>query len=787
MGQFRVPPNRLFGVPEEDEIEEDEYSSNNYDAEDDFKMADGTDHFSSISNKASKQNIYKSKTGNSGSNILKFYPYASNKLTRSVGTLNLSLSNVDLPSINTEIDEDDISTKINNQAQDSEGNDDSVDDYINRWSPFNDEKPSTPITLKRTASKSELSPFVNNPDILKKWKFKNPGRTNSSKNASSSKLEKSWTIEDDKENVRTKDTKFLEIPYTIAKPDQSAFASTGLVSKLLNSTSTRHQVSIPDTPVKKSPMMDHSSLSNSSIYYHSNVLDDSPNMSMRSNIHSNGTEDTSLFMQSPTMKKTPRILVENASPVYKEEKESVRYHKFPPQFHANKYKKIKKSRNSVIFHNNGLTNSLQQFTDDLYGTENNYSPSPPQFNSSRTSSREHNDLTPTRHRTIAGSRNINLISDDSSPKNSSPIRARRLINAKVATNPDSHLFERFINVGTIGNGQFSKVYQVTFAQTNKKYAVKSIQLNKYNSLKRILLEIKLLSEISNISSDQEGKEYVINFLSSWKYQNCFYIMTEYCENGNLDKFLQEQIIAKNTRLEDWRIWKIIVELSLALRFIHDSCTIAHLDLKPANVMITFEGNLKLGDFGMATHLPLEDTSFENEGDREYIAPEIISDTIYDYRADMFSLGLLIVEIAANVVLPDNGNAWHKLRSGDLSDAGRLSSTDIHSESLFSNPSKAETDLTEILDFHSISGKHNISGVGKSKIPPWVPRFLIDGESLERIVKWMIEPNFKRRPTADQILHTEECIYVEMTRKAGAVIQEDDYGPKPNFFSFEDEY
>ena len=110
------------------------------------------------------------------------------------------------------------------------------------------------------------------------------------------------------------------------------------------------------------------------------------------------------------------------------------------------------------------------------------------------------------------------------------------------------------------------------------------------------------------------------------------------------------------------------ELSLALRFIHDSCRVVHLDLKPANVLITFEGTLKLADFGMAAKLPISEEGFENEGDREYIAPEIIADGVYDFRADIFSLGLMIVEIAANVVLPDNGNAWHKLRSGDLSDA-----------------------------------------------------------------------------------------------------------------------
>ncbi|CDF88851.1 ZYBA0S03-03378g1_1 [Zygosaccharomyces bailii CLIB 213] len=702
------------------------------------------------------------------SNNLRFYPYTNHKLTRSVGTLNLSLSsNVSLATPHH---------KKLGDIREEDPNERNVNEYINRWSPFNDCSPSTPVTLKRTASKSELSPFVNDPEILRKWRYK----------VSDLKLTKSSSPSQTENNNAPPEM-----------PNPAAFnAPTGLVSKMTKSLFVYPQrLSIPDTPVKKSPLLENSRLSN--------TMEDSP----RHNI----TQETTLFQQSPSLKTVPHVAVED-SPLsaanfqnnsIDERTSKVRY---PPQFHVNRYKKIKKSRNSVVLKNSELTNSLQEFTDDLYGTDTGYPeqtgdvhflsnlPAPPSvgtcfFDENSSSA----DTTPTRRKSLLGAHTRRQQQPPQQPPHPpSPNRLRNpggqgsagstesspLQNRKhFMLNPDSHLFEKFNNVSTLGDGQFSKVYQVTFAQTNQRYAVKAIQPNKHNCVKRILQEIKLLDEINQTTLDQEGKEYVIDFISSWKYQNSFYVMTEYYENGNLDGFLQEHIIAKNTRLEDWRIWKIIVELSLALRFIHDSCHIVHLDLKPANVMVTFEGNLKLGDFGMATHLPLEDLAFENEGDREYIAPEIISDCIYDFKADIFSLGLMIVEIAANVVLPDNGNAWHKLRSGDLSDAGKLSSTDIHSESLFSNSSKVDTNITSISDYEN-GGKS--SGL-RSNIPPWVPKFLIDGESLERMVKWMIDPSYRRRPSADDILHTEECIYVEMTRKAGAIIQEDDYGPKPDFF------
>ncbi|CAI4043471.1 hypothetical protein SKDZ_10G0310 [Saccharomyces kudriavzevii ZP591] len=759
------------------------------------------------------------------SNKLKFYPYSNNKLTRSTGTLNLSLSNTALSESNSK-----VLGKIEEEGD--EEDEETVDSRINRWSPFNEADNVTTPTAKRSVDRT------NSPSSLRQWNQR-------------------WFPANQTQNEDITSSS----SYSVAKPNQSAFTSSGLISKMSRDSSLYPaKLRIPETPVKKSPLMEgrdhhHIHLSNSKI------ASSSLSVSPLNFVDDNNLREDLLFSDSPSSKVLPSIHVSamESSPL-----SEAKYHSHdrqnsnnnilspttslitnssPQTLHSNKFKKIKRARNSVILKNKELTNSLQQFKDDLYGTDENF---PPPIiisghNSTRKTSHHHqlrgrydNDSddeisTPTRRKSIIGATSQthgetkplslssaavtnksnaethSISSTDSSPLNSK----RRLISSnKLSANPDSHLFEKFTNVHSIGKGQFSTVYQVTFAQTKKKYAIKAIKPNKYNSLKRILLEIKILNEVTNqVTMDQEGKEYIVDYISSWKFQNSYYIMTELCENGNLDGFLQEQVIAKKKRLEDWRIWKIIVELSLALRFIHESCHIVHLDLKPANVMITFEGNLKLGDFGMATHLPLEDKGFENEGDREYIAPEIISDCTYDYRADVFSLGLMIVEIAANVVLPDNGNAWHKLRSGDLSDAGRLSSTDIHSESLFSDTTKVDTnDLFDferenvsanpapVINTHD-NGSNNNNTAGSivttknrlvmhksSNIPAWVPKFLIDGESLERIVRWMIEPNYERRPTANQILQTEECLYVEMTRNAGAIIQEDDFGPKPKFFT-----
>ena len=301
----------------------------------------------------------------------------------------------------------------------------------------------------------------------------------------------------------------------------------------------------------------------------------------------------------------------------------------------------------------------------------------------------------------------------------------------------SNLETRFRNVEKLGTGEFSEVFVVDDRKSSAKYAVKRIKAA-YTTTKERSRRKEEVDILENIGKH----EHIVELVDSWEEAGHLCIQMEYCENGSLDVFLQD--LGRTQRLDEFRVWKVLTELALGLSFIHDRGYL-HLDLKPANIFITFEGVLKIGDFGMSVEYPAP-AHTEREGDREYIAPEVLNSGHYDKPVDIFSLGLIILEVAANIVLPENGLSWQKLRSGDLSDAPKLSS------------SENEDVPRSVLD----------------QVPPH--RYIGQG-GLDRVVKWMLSPDPSERPKVFDILSIEEVLWTNRVRRAGAVIYEGDRGPE----------
>ncbi|XP_045925107.1 membrane-associated tyrosine- and threonine-specific cdc2-inhibitory kinase isoform X2 [Micropterus dolomieu] len=225
----------------------------------------------------------------------------------------------------------------------------------------------------------------------------------------------------------------------------------------------------------------------------------------------------------------------------------------------------------------------------------------------------------------------------------------------------SYFSQCFTNLGLLGRGSFGEVYKVQSNENGWQYAVK-----------RSAHRFRGNSERNRSVREARNHErlcphpHILNFVAAWEECGRLYIQTELCSTSLL-------LHAENKPPgpDEPAAWAYLCDLLSALQHLH-SQGFVHLDLKPANVLITDSGRLKLGDFGLLLELkqkstdPVEEKVKEDvqEGDPRYMAPELLCGE-YGPAADVFSLGVSILELACNIEVPNGGEGWQQLRQGCL--------------------------------------------------------------------------------------------------------------------------
>jgi len=209
----------------------------------------------------------------------------------------------------------------------------------------------------------------------------------------------------------------------------------------------------------------------------------------------------------------------------------------------------------------------------------------------------------------------------------------------------------FTKLGKLGCGSFGEVVKVQSKEDGKLYAIK-----KSRECFRSDFDRKQRLQEVNKNEKIAGHPNCVSFHKAWEEENYLYIQTELCEMSLKDYAESVQVV------EEKEIWNIIVDLCAGLKHIHSS-DLAHMDIKPANLFLGRDGLYKIGDFGLVVELT-RDLSDAMDGDSKYLAPELMEGK-FTKAADIFSLGITLLELSCSLELPLNGPLWHQLRQNQL--------------------------------------------------------------------------------------------------------------------------
>ena len=189
----------------------------------------------------------------------------------------------------------------------------------------------------------------------------------------------------------------------------------------------------------------------------------------------------------------------------------------------------------------------------------------------------------------------------------------------------------------IGKGTFGDVLRGTWR--GEEVAVKFLKgsmTESSESVKQFLDECNILKNLHHPN--------ILLYMGACTIGPQYFVVTEFCDNGNLFEFLH---MMRDTKLTYNDARRIALEIAYGMNYLHGfKPPILHRDLKSMNVLLDRNCTVKLADFGNTRTFQIQMT--KQKGTFQWMAPEVIKGNTYSESSDVFSFGIIMNELVTRI-------------------------------------------------------------------------------------------------------------------------------------------
>ncbi|KAJ0983411.1 hypothetical protein J5N97_011666 [Dioscorea zingiberensis] len=198
--------------------------------------------------------------------------------------------------------------------------------------------------------------------------------------------------------------------------------------------------------------------------------------------------------------------------------------------------------------------------------------------------------------------------------------------------------DNFSDQNKLGQGGFGPVYKGTL-KDGQEIAVKRLSASSGQGMQELRNEVNFVAKLQHRN--------LVKLLGCCLEDSEKLLVYEYLPNTSLDKILFNK---NGSEALDWSSrYKIIEGIARGLLYLHEDSRlrIIHRDMKASNILLDAEKNPKISDFGLAKHFGLNETQGNTNriaGTYGYMAPEYLMHGEFSTKSDVFSYGVLVLEI-----------------------------------------------------------------------------------------------------------------------------------------------